>query len=144
MRINRILRCINPIVVNHNKVCQYCKNFDFMEDTCRKFKETDVITGKLVYFPAVKCRYDEKKCGLSAVYYDENILENNGAKSENVQLNYEDDRGVKRVTDTTVNIKLNKTMSKTIFYTIIFYYMIIPLGYTVGVFTLLSICFPPR
>ena len=41
MRLNRILCCINPIiepiVIKHNRVCQYCKNFDYREDTCRKF-----------------------------------------------------------------------------------------------------------
>lgn len=120
MRLNRLLRCINPILVEHKRICQHCKNFDFMENTCRKFKEMDVITGKIVYVPAVKCRYDEKKCGLSAVNYDENV------------------------SDTTVNIKLNQTTSKIIFYTVVFYYMIIPVGYIVGVFTLLSICFPTR
>jgi hypothetical protein len=118
MRVNRILRCTNPIiepiVTRH---CSRCKYFNLDTERCRKFQHTNVITGNLEYVPAEICRKDEKKCGLSAIYYDESPLPYKPKENEIL-----------------IRVNNNKTtyVSKTCCYLIIIggiiYYFILPIG----------------
>jgi hypothetical protein len=39
---------------------------------CRKFENTNIITGKVTYDSAYSVRADEKKCGKDAILFEEN------------------------------------------------------------------------
>lgn len=101
MKVNRILRCvpkningkaklhtkstseinnslidIEPIVTNKNvPSCVSCKYFIENGEGCNKFQRKNVIYNIVEPYEAKYCRYNEKKCGLNALYYKE--LENN-------------------------------------------------------------------
>ena len=75
MKLNRILRCINPIVepitIKHNRHCIKCKHFVLSNSKCQKFKQQDFIMGDMNDISAEICRKDENKCGFHAAYYNE-------------------------------------------------------------------------
>jgi hypothetical protein len=53
-------------------ICKNCKHFigDTME--CKKFSDVNLVTGEISYQSARWARSDEKKCGESAIHFEEN------------------------------------------------------------------------
>lgn len=54
------------------KICKDCRHFIGDNIECRKFGDTNIITGKVTYKSARSVRDDEKKCGENAIYFEEN------------------------------------------------------------------------
>jgi len=55
---------------NHDKIkCSDCK-FLKEKKKCIKFGYTDIVTGIVHFDSAYECRFDEKKCGLDAVFFE--------------------------------------------------------------------------
>lgn len=54
------------------KICADCKFFIANKETCGKFGNVDIITGKYTFDDASKVREDETKCGEYAIFYKEN------------------------------------------------------------------------
>jgi RNA polymerase subunit RPABC4/transcription elongation factor Spt4 len=55
------------------KICRDCKHFiENNNIECRKFSDTDLITGKVTYHSAIDVRKNETKCGEDAVHFEEN------------------------------------------------------------------------
>jgi hypothetical protein len=54
------------------KICKDCKHFIGDNFECRKFGDTNIITGKVTYKSARSIRDDEKKCGEDAILFEEN------------------------------------------------------------------------
>jgi hypothetical protein len=54
------------------KICTDCKHFIGDKIECRKFGDTNLVTGKVTYHSASRVREDEKKCGEDAIQFEEN------------------------------------------------------------------------
>ncbi len=54
------------------KICKDCRHFIGDSIECRKFSDTNIITGKVTYSSARYVREDIKKCGEDAVHFEEN------------------------------------------------------------------------
>jgi hypothetical protein len=54
------------------KICRDCIHFIGNDIECRKFGDTNIITGKVTYNSARSVRRDEKKCGENAVLFEKN------------------------------------------------------------------------
>jgi Pyruvate/2-oxoacid:ferredoxin oxidoreductase delta subunit len=54
------------------KLCINCKHFIADKNECAIFGDTDLVSGKIDYKYAKSCRNDDKKCGETAIYYEEN------------------------------------------------------------------------
>jgi hypothetical protein len=56
------------------KICKDCRHFigDNME--CRKFGDTNLVTGKVTYYSARSVREDVTKCGEDAIQFEENYF----------------------------------------------------------------------
>jgi hypothetical protein len=52
------------------KDCIHCIGGDKLE--CRKFGDTDMVTGKVTYQSASHVRKDEKLCGEDAIHFEKN------------------------------------------------------------------------
>ena len=77
-KLNHIIRrhksCVpeNTNIFNKKiRQCSQCKYSDYNDEKCKKFGEYEFIYGKYQHLSAVNCRRDEKKCGESAVFYEE-------------------------------------------------------------------------
>ena len=46
------------------KLCIGCKNYDSLNETCKKFPISDIITGNPIYNKALMMRMDDSKCEL--------------------------------------------------------------------------------
>ena len=81
---------IFPTIKNYNAVlcknCIYFKKESYGSDKCIKFGELDVVSGKIEYDNAYKCRIDSKCCGMEAKYFKKR---NNETKIENTINQYE-------------------------------------------------------
>jgi hypothetical protein len=81
---------IFPTIKNYNAVlcknCIYFKHESYGSDKCIKFGELDVVSGKIEYDSAYKCRLDSKSCGMEAKYFQKR---NNETKIENTIKQYE-------------------------------------------------------
>ena len=66
------------------KICKDCRHFigDNME--CRKFSDTNIITGKVTYDSARSARQDEKKCGENAVLFEKNNFKATGTPTPEI------------------------------------------------------------
>ena len=60
------------INIQNKKICANCKFFIEEEKQCRIFGEVDIITGVHDYYPAIKARSDEDKCGEYAIFFKKN------------------------------------------------------------------------
>ena len=72
--MNKINHIIRRHINNSDKIfrhCSRCKNSDLNTEKCKKFSEYDFIYDKYQQISINKCRRDEKKCGESAVFYEE-------------------------------------------------------------------------
>ena len=54
------------------KICKNCIHFIGDKIECRKFSDTNIITGKVTYNSAKDVRKDEKMCGEDAIQFEEN------------------------------------------------------------------------
>jgi hypothetical protein len=54
------------------KICKDCRHFIGDNIECRKFGDTNIITGKVTYDYAKYVREDNKKCGEDAILFEEN------------------------------------------------------------------------
>jgi hypothetical protein len=54
------------------RICKDCRHFIGDNIECRKFGDTNIITGKVTYESAHYVRKDEKKCGKDAIYFEYN------------------------------------------------------------------------
>ena len=54
------------------KICRDCIHFIGNTDECRLFKDTNIITGEVSYPHASQIRADSEKCGVEAIYFEEN------------------------------------------------------------------------
>jgi hypothetical protein len=54
------------------KICKDCKYFIGDKLHCRKFGDTDLITGKVSYDTARSVRNNETKCGEKASHFEKN------------------------------------------------------------------------
>jgi len=54
------------------KICRDCRHFIGDNIECRKFGDTNIITGKVTHHSARSAREDEKKCGQEAVLFEKN------------------------------------------------------------------------
>jgi hypothetical protein len=81
---------IFPTIKNYNAVlcknCIYFKHESYGSDKCIKLGELDVVSGKIEYDSAYKCRLDSKSCGMEAKYFQKR---NNETKIENTIKQYE-------------------------------------------------------
>jgi hypothetical protein len=68
------------------KNCIYFKSESYGSNKCIRFGELDVVSGKIEYNYAYKCRLDSNCCGLEAKYFQER---NNKTKIENTIKQYE-------------------------------------------------------
>ena len=63
---------VRPSLLSTKKICKDCRHFIGDNIECRKFGDTNIITGKVTYLSARSVREDEKKCGQNAIYFEEN------------------------------------------------------------------------
>jgi len=54
------------------KICKDCKHFIAHNLECRKFGDTNIVTGKVTYHSARDARDDKTKCGEDAILFEEN------------------------------------------------------------------------
>jgi len=74
-----ILNSINPpfkkFIKNHDKpLCKNCKFYRTVNNKCTKFGNTNLISGSINYEYAYYCRTDKTKCGIDAIFYEENLI----------------------------------------------------------------------
>jgi hypothetical protein len=53
-------------------MCKDCRHFIGDNIECRKFGDTNIITGKVTYNSARSVRDDNKNCGEDAILFEEN------------------------------------------------------------------------
>ena len=63
---------VRPSLLPTTKICKDCRHFIGENIECRKFGDTNIITGKVTYHSARSVRSDDKKCGENAIYFEEN------------------------------------------------------------------------
>jgi len=54
------------------KICRDCIHFIGNDMECKKFGDTNIISGRVTYPSARSVREDEKKCGENAILFEEN------------------------------------------------------------------------
>ena len=54
------------------KICRDCRHFIGDNIECRKFGDTNIITGKTIYDSARSARENEEKCGNDAIFFERN------------------------------------------------------------------------
>jgi hypothetical protein len=64
----------NSSVIPTKKICRDCIHFIGDNRNCRKFSNTNLITGEVTYRSALDMRTDEKMCGEDAIQFEENQL----------------------------------------------------------------------
>lgn len=61
-------------LITPKKLCINCKHFIANKRECALFGETNLVNGKNDYIYASSVRRDEKKCGETAKYFEENNI----------------------------------------------------------------------
>jgi hypothetical protein len=59
-------------LIQTKKICKDCRHFIRDNIECRKFGDTNIITGKVTYNSAESVRNDNNKCGEDAIHFEEN------------------------------------------------------------------------
>jgi len=54
------------------KICRDCKHFIGNNIECRKFSDTDLVSGKMTYDSARSARQDKEKCGEDGIHFEKN------------------------------------------------------------------------
>lgn len=70
--LTRLFSNATPLSIPTKKICRDCRHFIGNDFDCRKFGDTDLITGKVTYRSARSIREDKKKCGEDAIHFEEN------------------------------------------------------------------------
>jgi hypothetical protein len=68
----RLFSNATPSLMPTKKLCKDCRHFIGDKIECRKFSDTDFITGKVTYYSARRIREDVTKCGEKAIHFEEN------------------------------------------------------------------------
>lgn len=63
---------VSPTLLSTKKICRDCVHFIGDERECRKFGDTNLVTGKVTYDSARSVRENEKKCAENAIHFEEN------------------------------------------------------------------------
>lgn len=63
---------VHPSLIPTKKICRDCIHFIGDSAECRKFGDTNLVTGKVTYDSARSIREDIKKCGENATQFEEN------------------------------------------------------------------------
>jgi hypothetical protein len=63
---------VSSLLPSQQKICRDCIHFIGDTNECRLFKDTNIITGELTYPHASQIRADSEKCGVEAIYFEEN------------------------------------------------------------------------
>jgi len=63
---------VRPSFVPTKKICRDCIHFIGDNIECRKFGDTNIITGKITYNSARSARENEKLCGKDAILFERN------------------------------------------------------------------------
>ena len=63
-----------PLLIENKKTCCDCKYFNPNSMECKKFGETDLITGETINKKARIVRYDETHCGKEGKYFEKNYF----------------------------------------------------------------------
>lgn len=63
---------VHPSLMPTKKICRDCIHFIGDSVECRKFGDTNIVTGKVTYNTARSVREDIKKCGEDAIHFEEN------------------------------------------------------------------------
>lgn len=63
---------VHPSLMPTKKICRDCIHFIGDSVECRKFGDTNLVTGKVTYDSARYIREDIKKCGENATQFVEN------------------------------------------------------------------------
>lgn len=63
---------VHPSLMSTKKICRDCIHFIGDNAECRKFGDTNLVTGKVTYDSARSVREDIKKCGENATQFEEN------------------------------------------------------------------------
>jgi hypothetical protein len=63
---------VRPSLLPTKKICKDCRHFIGDNIECRKFSDTNIITGKVTYHSARYVREDVNKCGEEAIHFEEN------------------------------------------------------------------------
>jgi hypothetical protein len=69
-----LLSHVRPSVISTKKICKDCIHFIGDNRECRKFGDTNIITGKVTYNSARSVREDKNKCGEDAILFEKNNL----------------------------------------------------------------------
>ena len=70
--LSRLFSTARPSLMQTKKICKDCKYFIGDNIECRKFGDTNIITGKITYESARSVRKDEQKCGENAILFEKN------------------------------------------------------------------------
>lgn len=70
--LSRLFSTARPSLMSTKKICKDCKYFIGDNIECRKFGDTNIITGKITYESAESVREDSKKCGENAILFEKN------------------------------------------------------------------------
>ena len=68
----QIFSQVRPSFVPTKKICRDCRHFIGDNIECRKFGDTNIITGKTTYDSARSARENEEKCGKDAILFERN------------------------------------------------------------------------
>ena len=63
---------VQSTLIATKKICKDCKHFIGDNIECRKFGDTNIITGKVTYNSARSVREDKNKCGEDAILFEKN------------------------------------------------------------------------
>jgi len=70
--LSRLFSTARPSLMPTKKICRDCIHFIGNNIECRKFGDTNIITGKITYESAKSVRKDEQKCGENATLFEKN------------------------------------------------------------------------
>ena len=70
--LSGLLSSARPALMPTKKICKDCVHFIGNNIECRKFGDTNIITGKITYESAKSVRKDEQKCGENAILFEKN------------------------------------------------------------------------
>jgi hypothetical protein len=71
-RFTALFSTVRTSLIPTKKICKDCRYFIGDNLECRKFSDTNIITGKVTYDSARSVRRDIKKCGEDAIHFEEN------------------------------------------------------------------------
>jgi hypothetical protein len=67
-----MFQLVRSSIMPTKKICKDCRHFIWDNIECRKFGDTNLITGKVTYKYARSVREDETLCGEDAILFEEN------------------------------------------------------------------------